>query len=85
LRGASQYGHHATLMRLLLKSTGDAECFVRSIKEECVDQLIPIGERHFRTAIREHFSGIIRASAIAPSPATRSRRGAFLNFYQRAA
>jgi putative transposase len=31
-----------------------AERFVRSIKEECPDQLIPLGERHFRTAIAEY-------------------------------
>jgi transposase InsO family protein len=30
-----------------------AERFVRSIKEECLDRLIPIGERPFRRAIRE--------------------------------
>jgi len=31
-----------------------AERFVRSIKEECLDRLIPIGERHLRRAITEY-------------------------------
>ena len=33
-----------------------AERFVRSINEECLDRLIPIGERHFRRAISEYVS-----------------------------
>ena len=31
-----------------------AERFVRSIKEECLDRMIPIGERHFRRAVAEY-------------------------------
>ena len=30
-----------------------AERFVRSIKEECLDRVIPFGERHFRRALAE--------------------------------
>jgi transposase InsO family protein len=31
-----------------------AERFVRSIREECLDRLIPLGERHFRRAVTEY-------------------------------
>jgi hypothetical protein len=30
-----------------------AEWFVRSIKEECLNRMIPLGERHFRRAMHE--------------------------------
>ena len=30
-----------------------AERFVRSIKEECLDRIIPIGDQHFRRAVHE--------------------------------
>ena len=46
-----------------------AERFVRSIKEECLDRLIPIGEQHFRRALASTSStimenGTTKASAI---------------------
>ena len=31
-----------------------AERFVRSITEECLDRLTPMGERHFRRAVAEY-------------------------------
>jgi hypothetical protein len=30
-----------------------AERFVRSIKTECLDRVVPLGERHFRHLLRE--------------------------------
>jgi putative transposase len=78
-----------------------AERFVRSIKEECLDRLIPIGERHFRRAIAEYVEHYHRernhqgldnrlvigmpASDAAGHVRRRSRLGGLLNFYERAA
>jgi hypothetical protein len=31
-----------------------AECFVRSIKEECLSRLIPVAERYFRRILAEY-------------------------------
>jgi putative transposase len=78
-----------------------AERFVRSIKEECLDRLIPIGETHFRRAVAEfveHYHGERNHQGlgnvlIAGSPATngtgrvrrRQRLGGLLNYYKRAA
>jgi putative transposase len=78
-----------------------AERFVRSIKEECLDRLIPIGERHFRRAITEYVAHYhhernhqgIENALIAGAPATsaggrirrRPRLGGLLNYYDRAA
>jgi transposase InsO family protein len=77
-----------------------AERFVRSIKEECLDRIIPLGERHFRRAVHEfvaHYhlernhQGLGNA-LIDGVPARsvgairrRPRLGGLLNYYQRAA
>jgi len=83
------------------KANDYAERFVRSIKEECLDQLIPIGERHFRRAITEYVAHYhhernhqgLENALIAGAPVTgtvgrirrRPRLGGLLNYYDRAA
>lgn len=78
-----------------------AERFVRSIKEECLDRLIPLGEGHFRRAVaqfvthyrRERNHQGLANELIEPPPeqacvgriARRSRLGGLLNYYARAA
>ena len=78
-----------------------AERFVRSIKAECLDRLIPLGERHFRRAVTEfveHYhcernhqglgNRLINASTVidkAGRVRRRPRLGGLLNFYERAA
>jgi putative transposase len=78
-----------------------AERFVRSIKEECLDRVIPLGERHFRRAIMEFVAHYplernhqgLDNRLIARTPETnaagrvrrRSRLGGLLNYYERAA
>ena len=74
---------------------------MRSIKEECLDRLIPIGECHFRRAVAEYVAHYqhernhqgIENQLIAGMPSTdgagrvrrRSRLGGMLNYYDRAA
>ena len=77
-----------------------AERFVRSMKEECLDRIIPLGERHFRRAVREYVAHYHRErnhqglanALIQGAPVTgagrvhrQSRLGGLLNFYRRAA
>jgi transposase InsO family protein len=78
-----------------------AERFVRSIKEECLDRVIPFGERHLRRTMAEYVEHYHRERnhqgienvLIAGTPATsglgRIRRhprlGGLLNYYDRAA
>ena len=74
---------------------------VRSIKEECLERLIPIGERHLRRAVAEyieHYHGErnhqgLDNRLISGLPVIRMtsrvrrrpRLGGLLNFYERAA
>jgi putative transposase len=77
-----------------------AERFVRSIKEECLDRVIPLGEHHFRRVVREYVAHYhlernhqgLGNTLIAGAPARstssirrRPRLGALLNYYERAA
>ena len=78
-----------------------AERFVRSITEECLDRLIPIGEQHVRRALAEyveHYHGernhqglgnrlITGPPVIDRTSRVRrhSRLGGLLNFYERVA
>ena len=78
-----------------------AERFVRSIKKECLDRVIPLGERHFRRIVTEFVEHYHRERnhqglenrLIAGTPVTdrtgrvqcRRRLGGLLNFYERAA
>ena len=78
-----------------------AERFVRSIKEEYLDRLIPIGDRHFRRVVAEyveHYHGernhqgldnrlVTGAPVIQMTNRVRHRPrlGGLLNFYERAA
>jgi len=75
-----------------------AERFVRSIKEECLDRLIPIGEGHFRRAGAEYVyaernhQGIDNRLISGPPDIQmtsrvrrRPRLGGVLNCYHRAA
>jgi putative transposase len=82
-------------------ANADAERFVRSITEECLDRLIPIGERHFRRAVTEYVAHYhhernhqgLENNLIAAPPAIstvgrirrRPRLGGLLNYYDRAA
>jgi Integrase core domain len=78
-----------------------AEPFVRSIKTECLDRLIPVGESHFRRAVTEFVAHYhhkrnhqgLNNRLVAAAPVVdwncrvrRHRRlGGLLNFYERAA
>ena len=78
-----------------------AERFVRSIKQECLDRVIPFGERHLRRTIAEYVEHYhrernhqgIENTLIEGAPATglvgrirrRPRLGGVLNYYERAA
>jgi transposase InsO family protein len=75
--------------------------FVGSIKHECLDRMVPLGERHFRRALKEfvdHYhrernhqgleNRLIDRDALkrrAGRICRRPRLGGLLNYYERAA
>ena len=77
-----------------------AERFVRSIKDECLNRLIPFGERHLRRAVTEYVEHYHRErnhqgldnALIDDSPQRPTGRrircltrlGGLLNYYERA-
>jgi len=91
-----------TSWRTFLKALNAyAERFVLSIKSECLDKIVPLGERHLRYAIREyvehyhrerHHQGL-ESAIIAPAEPRkveghvrrRERLGGMLNYYYRKA
>lgn len=78
-----------------------AERFVRSIKEECLNRIVPLGERHFRQTVSEFVTHYHRErphqgcgnTLLEPRQSRqprgrikrRPRLGGLLNFYARAA
>jgi hypothetical protein len=67
-----------------------AERFVRSIKEECLERMIFVGQASLRRAIMEcvaHYHEVVRgAPALAANDGAierRSRLGGMLNYYHR--
>jgi transposase InsO family protein len=78
-----------------------AERFVRSIKHECLDRIVPLGDRHFRSVLNEfvdHYhcernhqgleNRLIEVRALcrrAGRICRRPRLGGLLNYYERAA
>jgi hypothetical protein len=53
--------HRSPAVQLTAQANTYAERFVRSIKEECLNRLIPLGERHHRRAVAEFIaSGITK-------------------------
>jgi transposase InsO family protein len=88
-------------VQLTAHANAHAERFVRSIKEECLKRVIPLGERHHRRAIAEsvaHYhrernhqgleNELIdgqRAGGRVGGVRRQERLGGLLNYYARAA
>jgi Integrase core domain len=82
-------------------ATAHAERFVRSITAECLDRIVPLGERHLRRTTHEFIAhyhdernhqGIGNELITGPAPhqnagriRRRQRLGGLLNYYDRAA
>ena len=93
--------HHPQVVQSTTHANAYAERFVRSITHECLNQVIPFGERHLRrtlTEFVEHYhrernhQGLDNELIDGVSPTRnatgirrRQRLGGLLNYYCRAA
>jgi len=93
--------HRSLAVQSTAHANAYAERFVRSIKEECLDRVIPFGERHLRRTIAEFVEHYHRErnhqglenELIEGGPAVehdgrirrRQRLGGLLNYYAHAA
>jgi hypothetical protein len=62
-------GIRVVLFRHAANANAFAERFVRLIQEECLDRLIPIGDRHFRCAVAEYVEDYHREQSTHLRPA----------------
>ena len=93
--------HRSSAVQLTAHANAHAERFIRSVKEECLDRLIPLGERHFRRALADfvvHYhrernhqglgNELIDGLEVQPQNGRvrrRQRVGGLLSYYYRAA
>ena len=92
---------HSQAVQSTAHANAHAERFVRSIKDECLNRVIPLGERHLRRVLHEfveHYHGErnhqgLGNELIDGAPTIdgverirrRQRLGGLLNYYSRAA
>jgi putative transposase len=93
--------HRSKTVQSTAHSNAHAERFVRSVKEECLNRVIPLGEWHFRRTLAEfvvHYhrernhqglgNELIDGNGVQPRRGRvrrRQRIGGFLSYYYRAA
>jgi putative transposase len=98
---SERHGRRGLRLRGRLRISAYAERFVRSIKHECLNRMIPVGENHLRRTIMEYVEhyqqernhqGLANELIDGPSAIARDGRirrrprlGGLLSYYCRAA